>query len=211
MSALLTDIALAIPVPRALTYLVPAELARTLAPGKRVLCTVGSRRMVGVAMVIREGEPPPKAKPLLSVLDGVSLPESLVTFLSRLASYYLAPIGDVVKLALPPEDRDTARIVEEPMLFSEAKGISARQVQWVTATEVIETEVKEGAARVLAVVRAHGTLPLSRLEAQVSTARAQVKRLQALGLVTIEERDAVRDPFFAVPVARDTELAPTAP
>ena len=210
-ATLLTDVALAIPVPRALTYVVPAELARTLTPGRRVLCTVGSRRMVGVAMAVREGEPPPKAKPVISVLEGTSLPEPLVAFLLRLANYYLAPIGDVVKLALPPEERETARIVEEPTLFPEAKGIAPRQVQWVTATDIVETEIKEGAARVLAIVRAHGSLPLARLEAQVSTARGQVKKLEALGLVRLEGREAIRDPFFAEPITRDTELAPTPP
>ncbi|MDB4947265.1 MAG: Helicase PriA essential for oriC/DnaA-independent replication [Labilithrix sp.] len=208
---LLVDVALDVPLARALTYLVPAELAASCTPGRRVLCTIGSRRMVGIAMAVRTGEPPPKAKPILEVLGGVSLPEPLVVFLARLASYYLARIGEVVRLALPPVDRETERMVEAPTLFSEAKGIAVRQVQWVSATDVVEDSIKEGAARLLAVVRAHGTLPLSRLEEQFSTARATVKKLRELGLVTVEERDAVRDPFFAEPMLRDTELSLTEP
>ncbi len=209
--ARLAEVALPIPLPRALTYLVPDSLAAKVTPGRRVLCTLGNRRIVGVVMAVREGEAPEKAKPLLSVLEGISLPEDLVVFLARLANYYLAPIGDVVRLALPPADREAALIVEEPTLFSEAKGIATRQVQWVVATEVVETSIKDGAARVLAVVRAHGALPLSRLEQQFGGARATVKRLRELGLVTTEERDAIRDPFFAEPMLRDTELAPTGP
>ncbi len=207
----LADVALQIPLPRALSYLVPDALAATVTPGRRVLCTLGSRRIVGVVMAVREGEAPEKAKPVLSVLDGISLPEDLVTFLARLASYYLAPIGEVVKLALPPADKEAARIVEDLTLFSEAKGVSIRQVQWVTATEVVETSIKDGASRVLALVRAHGTLPLSRLEQQFGGARATVKKLKELGLVSIDERDAIRDPFFAEPMLRDTELTPTEP
>ena len=139
------------------------------------------------------------------------MPEDLVVFLARLASYYLAPIGEVVRLALPPADKEAALVVEEPTLFSEAKGISVRQVQWVTPTEVVETSIKAGPARILAYLRAHGALPLSRLEDQFGGARATVKRLEEQGLVRVEERDAIRDPFFAESILRDTELAPTDP
>ena len=210
-AARLADVALPIPLPRALTYLVPDSLARAVTPGRRVLCTVGTRRIVGVVMAVRAGEVPDRAKPVLSVLEGISLPEDVVVFLARLASYYLAPIGDVVRLALPPADREAAKIVEELTLFSEAKGIAPRQVQWVVATEVVETSIKDGASRVLAVVRAHGALPLSRLEQQFGGARATVKKLGELGLVKTEARDAIRDPFFAEPMLRDTALAPTDP
>ncbi len=207
--AMLADVAVPVPLPRPLTYLVPDRLTASLVLGQRVLCTIGARRVVGVVVALRVGAPPPKAKPLLDVLDGVSLPADLVTFLGRLASYYLAPIGEVVRLALPPADREATRAVEEPTLFSSAKGLSARRVQWVVATEAIETSIKEKATRVLAVVRAHGALPLSRLEEQVSGSRATVKRLADRGLVSLEEREATRDPFFADTLERDVPPEPT--
>ena len=207
----LADVALPVPLPRALSYLVPATLAASVAPGRRVLCTVGSRRIVGVVVAVRNGEPPQRAKPLLSVLQGVTLPEDLMGFLGRLSSYYFAPIGDVMKLALPPADRETNEAIEEPTLFSTAKGISTKKVKWAVATDRIETSIKEGAARVLAVIRAHGELPLSRLEEQFGGARATVKKLAENGLVRIEERDIQRDPFFAEGVARDEPPIPTDP
>ncbi len=210
-TVMLADVALPIPLPRALTYLVPEKLAATATPGRRVLCTLGTRRIVGVVIAVRQGEKQEGKKPILSVLAGISLPEDLVVFVARLASYYLAPIGEVVRLALPPADKEAARVVEEPTLFSEAKGISVRQVQWVLPTELVETSIKAGPARLLAYLRAHGALPLSRLEDQFGGARATVKKLRELGLVTVEERDAIRDPFFMEPILRDTELAPTAP
>ncbi|MBX3259017.1 MAG: primosomal protein N' [Labilithrix sp.] len=199
----LADVAAPVPLPRALTYLVPSELASSVALGRRVLCTVGSRRVVGVVVGLRRGAAPARAKPVLDVLDGVDLPEDLVTFLGRLASYYLAPIGEVVRLALPPVDREAARAVEAPTLFSTAKGVATRKVQWVTATDAVETSIKENASRVLAVVRVHGALPLSRLQDQFGGARGTIKRLVEQGLVRVEERDAPRDPFFADTLARD--------
>jgi primosomal protein N' (replication factor Y) (superfamily II helicase) len=202
-AAFLADVAVPVPLPRALTYLIPSRLAASVASGRRVLCTIGSRRVVGVVVGTRHGEPPEGAKPLLEVFDSVSLPEDLMTFLGRLANYYLAPIGEVMRLALPPVDRETLQAVEEPTLFSTAKGIATRKVQWVHATDVIETSIKEKASRVLAVVRAHGSIPLSRLEAQVSGARGTVKKLGELGLVRVTEQEAVRDPFFAESLPRD--------
>ncbi|MBS2020072.1 MAG: primosomal protein N' [Deltaproteobacteria bacterium] len=206
---LLADVALPIPLPRAFSYLVPGELAAEVTPGKRVLCTVGARRIVGVVVGVREGEPPEGAKPILSVLSGVTLPPELVAFLLRLSSYYLAPIGEVMRLALPPADREAAQAVEEPTLFSNTKGISTRKVQWVVPTEAVETSIKGGAARVLAYLRAHGEMPLSRLEDQFGGARVTVKRLREAGLVAVEEREATRDPFFAEGVERDRPFEAT--
>lgn len=208
-SALLADVALPVPLPRAFSYLVPEPLAEAVAPGVRVLCTIGSRRIIGVVMAVRRGEPPEGAKPLLSVQADLSLPADLVGFLQRLSNYYLAPIGEVVRLALPPTDRASERAVETLTLFSTTKGVAPRQVQWVEATAKVEESLKEGAARCLAIVRAHGALPLARLEARFGNARATVKRLAELGLVTTFEREAPRDPFFGEGIARDEPLPAT--
>lgn len=208
----LADVALPVPLPRALSYLVPDALTAEVTPGRRVLCTLGSRRVVGVVVALRRGEPPPQAKPLLSVLEGITLPEDLLGFLMRLSSYYLAPIGEVMKLALPPADRETIEAVEAPTLFGGAKGLSARKVQWVVATDAVEKEIKAGGpSRLLAFVRAHGAIPLSRLEEQFGGARGSVKRLKEQGLVAIEEREAPRDPFFAGELERDAPPVLTDP
>src|SRR4051794_30006663 len=110
---LLADVAMPVPLPRALSYVVPDALAEGVAIGARVLCTVGSRRLVGVVLGVRHGDPPPNAKPVLAVLEGVTLPDDLLAFLKKLSSYYLAPIGEVIKLALPPIDREAVLAVEE--------------------------------------------------------------------------------------------------
>ena len=176
----LADVAVPAPLPRALTYLVPAKLNGVVL-GQRVVCTLGGRRVIGVVVERRDGEPPPNAKPLLDVLDGVSLPEDLVRFLNRLAHYYLAPIGEVVRLALPPTDNDAPTALEELTLFSTAKGVSTRKIPWVVATDKVEASLKDKLALVLAKIRAHGALPLARI-----TAKAAVKALEAEGLVRFE-------------------------
>jgi primosomal protein N' (replication factor Y) len=208
---MLADVAMPVPLPRALSYIVPDELASGVATGRRVLCTVGPRRLVGVVVGVRRGEPPPNAKPVLAVLEGATLPDDLLAFLRKLSSYYFAAIGEVIKLALPPIDREAVLAVEEPTLFSTAKGISDKHVQWALATDAVEPSLKAGASRVLAFVRAHGAIPLSRLEEHFGGARATVKRLVEQGLVRIDEREAPRDPFFAESLPRDAPFEPTEP
>src|SRR5580692_9075687 len=131
-AVLLADVALPVPIARAFTYLLPRGMADRAGPGSRVVCPFGGRRLVGVVLAVREGEAPPNAKPVARALDQeAAVPEELLAFLRDVASYYLAPIGEVVRLALPPVDRDTAKELTEPSLFGDAGGVGARRVQWV--------------------------------------------------------------------------------
>jgi primosomal protein N' (replication factor Y) len=210
---LLADVAVPVPVARAFSYAVPEELAAGARVGARVVCPFGARRIVGVVLATREGEPQGRVKSLARVLDAEpALPEDLLAFLRDLAAYYFAPIGEVVRLALPPIDREAAREVAAPSLFGAAGGVSARRVQWVVPTPRVEDAgaVRGQAAAVLAAVRASGATPLARLEERWGNARAAVKRLGETGLVLVEEREAPADPFFAEPAARDEPRDPTA-
>src|SRR5258706_4021722 len=116
---LLADVALPVPLARIFSYEVPAKLAPHVGAGARVTCAFGARRIVGVVLGTREGEPPPDVvlKPILAVLDGEpAVPLDLLAFLRDVATYYLAPIGEVVRLALPPIERDVVRSLAEPTL-----------------------------------------------------------------------------------------------
>ncbi len=207
----LADVALPVPLARAFTYSLEATAAPQ--PGSRVVCPFGGRRLVGVVLAVREGEPPPKVKPIVRVLDDVpAVPADLLAFLRDLASYYFAPIGEVMRLALPPVDRETARELATPSLFDEGKGIVTRRVRWAVATAEVEVPgtLRGQAAAILAHLRAVGAAPVARLEAQWGNARAAVKRLEELGLLRAEDREAPADPFFADAADRDAPHAATA-
>jgi primosomal protein N' (replication factor Y) len=211
---LLADVALPVPIARAFTYVVPERLALRVRPGARVVCPFGGRRLVGVVLAVREGEPPANAKAVAhAVEEAPAIPEDLLAFLRDLATYYFAPIGEAVRLALPPVDRDTAREVEEPSLFGEARGVGARKIQWVVPTSRVEEAgtLRGQAAALLAHVRAVGAEPIAKLEERWKAARAAVKRLAEAGLVTVEEREAPREPLFGEPSARDAPHDATAP
>jgi primosomal protein N' (replication factor Y) len=203
---LLAHVALPVPMPRAFSYAVPERLAQRVLAGTRVLCTLGSRRIVGVVLAVQDGEPPEKVKPLLDVLDDVpSVPDELLAFLRDVSAYYLAPIGEVMRLALPPMDRAAAQAVQDS-LFETKKGVKARQVQTVLPTDAALPEgqaLRGQAEAILTHVRAVGETSLARLEERWKSARAAVKKLSELGLVTLGTRDAERDPFFSAPAPRD--------
>jgi primosomal protein N' (replication factor Y) len=210
---LLADVALPVPIARAFTYSVPEALAAQTAPGARVLCALGARRVMGVVLAVREGEPPARVKPIERVVDDeVAIPAELLAFLQHLATYYFAPIGEVVRLALPPVDRETARELAAPTLFQDAGGVGSARVQWVAATDGVESpsSLRGHAAAVLAHVRAVGAEPMAHLERRWSNARAAVKKLASLGLVTVDARAAVADAPFAEAEARDVPQDATA-
>ncbi len=104
MNARRVSVAVAVGLDRAFTYAVPDAWSQVPAPGTRVLVPLGARVMVGV---IRpepaEAVDEHAIKPLLDVLDAgepALLPE-LAALCEWIADYYVAPIGEVYRLALP--------------------------------------------------------------------------------------------------------------
>ena len=208
----LADVALPVPLGKAFTYEIPAHLEALIVPGTRVVCPFGGRRLAGVVLETREGEPPPKVKAIAEIAKVPSIPEDLLSLLKEVAAYYLAPIGEVMRLALPPLDRETDRALKDPSLFDTARGVSERTVQWITATSAVEPSgtLSPKAAALLAHIRSAGALPLARLSEAWPTARAQVKKLEELGLVRSDKRARPNDPFFSEEVEKDAPHEPTA-
>jgi primosomal protein N' (replication factor Y) len=202
---LLADVALPVPIARLFTYSVPAALAEGATPGARVVCPFGGRRVLGVVWAVREGEPPKGVKPLAKLVDDApAVPADLLAFLHDLAAYYLAPIGEVMRLALPPVDRETMSELAAPTLFDSPRGLARRTMRWVAATDRVEESPLRGQqGAILAHLRATGAEPLGRLEARWGNARDATKKLAALGLVSLEDRPAPDDPAFAEPAERD--------
>src|SRR5262249_10877466 len=126
---LLADVALPVPLARIFSYEVPPALARSACVGARVTCAFGARRVVGVVLGLRGGgrRPGVKLTPLLAVIDGEpAVPADLLAFLRDVAAYYLAPVGEVVRLALPPIERDVAKTLAAPSLFAPvARGVGS--------------------------------------------------------------------------------------
>lgn len=96
-------VAVPAPLPEALTYAVPPTLAEGLGPGFRVRVPLGRRQVVGV-VTARLDAPPDgvRTKAILEVLDVEPvLDGEMLDLAAFVAEYYMAPIGESVRLLVP--------------------------------------------------------------------------------------------------------------
>ena len=98
----IAEVACPVPVGQTFDYEVPAELAARASAGARVHVPFGPRRLTGVILAVREGEPPRPLKPLHAVLDAPPLLGTESLELARwLIRRYACPPGDACKALLP--------------------------------------------------------------------------------------------------------------
>lgn len=95
----------AVPSPLSLlTYRIPEELKQSILPGYRILVPFRRQKRIGfvfeVSDKLPEGVPIEKIKTVEGVVDKIFSGEML-RFLTWLADYYMAPIGEVCRTALP--------------------------------------------------------------------------------------------------------------
>jgi len=96
------DVAVSLPVYRTYTYGVPDHLVDQATPGKRVLVFFRKRRVTGFILEHREKPKDKIIKPILDLLDPFPLfPASMIPFFKWIADYYIHPIGEVIRTALP--------------------------------------------------------------------------------------------------------------
>jgi primosomal protein N' (replication factor Y) len=208
-------VAIPVPLGQAFSYIVPPELAASVRRGARVLCPFGTRRVLGVVLDVGSESPdipPEKLKALSAIVDpDPVLPDELMTFLQELARYYIAPIGAVIELALPAVERTAAEALSKKQSFK-VDHSTGRMLQLVTAVPAAEVpaRLKDNARALLEHLRQNGAQTTSALERTWPTARAMVRRLESLALVTLGSVEARPDPFLAK-VPRDTPPELTAP
>ncbi len=132
------EVAAALPVYTTYTYRLPDGLKELASPGMRVLVPFGRRRVTGYVLGYQRPPRDMDIKPVLDLLDEVTLfPETMVPFFRWIADYYIHPIGEVIKCALPggltSTDFATLSITEagRRALRKEAAGIEARVLELV--------------------------------------------------------------------------------
>lgn len=105
MSApLIAQVAVPAPVPGLLDYALPIDAQAQV--GMRVAVRMGPRRLTGVIMGITTHSLAAKLRPIERIVDSQPVfPPDLLKLLTFAARYYLCPIGEVVRSALPPGAR----------------------------------------------------------------------------------------------------------
>jgi len=111
----LCNVAVAVPLRTTFTYQVPARLADEIHIGSRVLVPFRKKATVGVVTEFIDTPPPgTKLREIQKSLDLVpALNRRLLELGQWIASYYVAPIGEVYRAMLPPptELRASQRVV----------------------------------------------------------------------------------------------------
>ncbi|RAL22736.1 primosomal protein N' [Lujinxingia litoralis] len=105
-SPLYAQVALDVPLFTALSYRVPEHLRDHIAPGQLVQVPFRNRSKTGLIVALSTELDDPTLAPKIRDLYDLVDPEPLlsphdVRFLSFVADYYLSPIGEVVRLAIP--------------------------------------------------------------------------------------------------------------
>ncbi|MFC1876554.1 DEAD/DEAH box helicase, partial [Thermodesulfobacteriota bacterium] len=96
------EVAVALPVHGTYSYSVPDNLAVMIATGKRIIVPFGRRRITGYVLGAAHEACDLSLKKVLDVLDdGPLFPESMVAFFKWISDYYMYPLGQVIKNALP--------------------------------------------------------------------------------------------------------------
>jgi primosomal protein N' (replication factor Y) len=210
---LIADVAVPVPLGHPFSYGVPPELVNKVGPGKRVLCTFGARSALGVVLEVADREidfDPRKLKQISAVIDEEPvLPSELLNFLRELSAYYMSPIGEVLRMALPALERRQMSALREK---TDGAKLSGRTVSNRTMTIVRKREAEPGAVipklgprarEILDHLSGCGEAPLADLEQRKKGARAVAQRLVRAGLVDLDVRDAPAEPFFAHAVPRE--------
>lgn len=200
----IAEVAVPLPLDTIFRYRVPDALINEAEPGKRVFVPFGRRKLTGYILALAEnsGE---ELKDILEVLDGEPLftPEELEFF--RWAScYYLHPLGEVIKAALPAginvETRKRVVQNEDGTVTAEERLAGGRQVRTETVYRILPSppeasQLRGKAQHILEFLRNVGEAQRGLICKNFGHSSQQLKKLADLGLVAVEKREVYRDPF----------------
>ncbi len=202
--ALFCDVALPVPLDRTFTYRV-GEAAPMV--GARVLVPFSGQRLMGVVVRLHDAEPDGVGvKPVQAVLDEAALlPEELMRLAGWIASYYVAPLGEVLRGMLPLSAEVKRQVVyrlaeagRKVLYEGAAKGSSRRSR--LTAEEqnreyAVLNNLEDGATAKASALR-------SATGAGKALLDGMVRKRWLLREAVAEERDARRVERVAVLVER---------
>jgi len=143
------DVVLPIPVHKEFTYRVPFELNDAICIGGRVIVPFGKSKLyTGIVTRVSETAPSEyQAKYLEHVLDDQPIiTKEQYNFWKWIATYYMAPIGDVMNAALPANFKlaSETKIVLHPDFDGKIDHLDDRELQIVETLEIRETlDLKE--------------------------------------------------------------------
>src|SRR5215831_18496943 len=182
MSSLFCNVALPVPLRTVFTYAVPEPLRWAVQLGSRVLVPFRKKSLVGVIVECVESAPEgSKVREITRVLDfEPALTPKLMELAQWIASYYLAPIGEVLRAMLPPltELKSQRQVV----LTESGRQIADSSSGYQLSSDLTPAEI----AFLAKLQRKKGTMPLTHA-AKLGLSLYVVQKLQRLGFIEIRE------------------------
>lgn len=202
------EVAIPLYLDRTFHYLVPGPLLEQALPGRRVLVPFGRQKLTGYILETVSDSSFEKLKEIIGVLDSEPLwtPNEL-EFFRWVASYYMHPLGEVLRAALPAGINVRSRKESDGEEFGLSGGKTVRREKfYLPGLESLPECARQPGARaqeILAVIRELGDVQTSLLTKRFGSCSPQLKRLTELGLITVQEREVYRDPFKDTIIKRD--------
>ncbi len=173
------EIAIPLALHQTLTYRIPDSLKDTVRLGSRVEVPIGPRLTTGfvIALLDHAAVDAARVKPIRAVLDDEEpalIPE-IIELCRWAAEYYIAPIGEMLKVALPANMAARGRR-QALLIASDEMIIRARAEKQILATDLVLIE--ELRKRPLSV---------SAIFEELKISRSAVERLRDAGIIALRE------------------------
>lgn len=205
-NAIIIEVALPLPMDKTFHYLVPADLAAKAQPGKRVFVPFGGRKLTGYLLTFAPDCEFARLKEIIDVLDDEPLwTDGELEFFRWVAAYYLHPLGEVLRTALPSginlkSSRSGGDGAEK---VSGGQGIKYETFYLPGSAGEPTRKLGAKAAEIRQFIQAEGELAAAELRRRFGQCGAQLKRLVEVGLLCCQQREQFRDPFRDETVVKD--------
>jgi len=171
------EVAVPVAVHGTFTYAIPPELRDAVRLGSRVEVPFGAKRNTGFVVGLSDAAPEgSKIRPIHAVLDEdepALLPE-IIELCKWAAEYYIAPLGEMLRVALPANM--SARGRRELTLVGDESMIAAA----ITSEQILDVD--------LPLIDELRRRPLPFAAALEASSRSSIERLRDAGLITIGDR-----------------------
>ncbi|MGH7483171.1 MAG: hypothetical protein ACRELV_13530, partial [Longimicrobiales bacterium] len=189
---MLVDVALPLPLPRTFTYELPDDAG--LAAGTRVLVPFGRRNYIGW-VTGRASRPPARGtvRRVLRVFPEDAPDAGLLRVCRWIADYYVAPLGQVLRAALPAVLSQPAR--PEPPVRTRRVLRLARELPSLLERDDLFGRAHRQRELYEMLEAAGAGLELQHLTGEAGFARSVIDGLVRKGLARLVDEQRVRDPF----------------
>lgn len=207
------EIAIPLPLERTFCYKVPEKLVGLAVAGTRALVPFGRRTVTGYILGPGADSFAGEAKEIVELLDREPLfSDQQTVFYKWIASYYLHPLGEVIRTALPAGltvmGRSRTVIAADGSIVSEetlTKSTGYREEKhFIASGREAPLSLRGRAADILSAIKNGSELSASSIKALFGDSQPQLKRLEELGLITALKKEVYRNPFSLQPVTSDS-------